>query len=243
MIKKIFKDKETTYVIMTAMFVIMSLIMNVVSIISIPTIKLGGEMVYVPWALPLAALMMVVADVLSEIFTKKEVIRSIVLGYIGGLILSVWLVIGQAWVGNDPANNVLIIENGQAVAHFLPWDALGQSWRFFLAGLIAYVVANLANTGIMWHMKKKHGTKHIQVWKRVIISTLIGQLLDDAIFITLSFAPIGISALEKTWKQILFHITVQFSLEVMIELMVSPFTVWLISKLRKLPDYPMVARA
>ena len=230
-----FKSKTAAYTTLTSVFVIISLIMNVVSVISVPTFTIGGETIYVPWALPLAAIMMVVADILSEVFTKKQVVKSIILGYLGGAMLSAWLLLGQLFVGNHPENNLIIIENGKVIAHFLPWDALGQSWRFFLAGFIAYMVSNFANTGIMWKLRSRDG--EVKVWKRIVVSTIIGQLLDNAIFITLAFAPFGISMLERSWNNIMWHIIIQFGLEVGIEMLVSPISVRLISKIKQLPKY------
>lgn len=218
--------RSTLYVIMVSAFVVLSLIMNISAVISVPVYK----NITITWALPLAAIMMVVADILSELFTKKETVLAIILGYAGGLFLSVWLIIGQALVGKDPSNNFTLIIDNELVAHFLPFDALGQSWRFLLAGFIAYVASNAANTGLMWLFKAKD--KDSKVWKRITISTIAGQILDNTVFLILAFMPIGISALEKAWDLLFWQIVISIGIEILIEVMVSPVTVQIIKKLK-----------
>lgn len=238
-----FRKRNLTYIILVASFVILSLVMNVTAVISVPLIqgvewlgavKLDGTIlknIDITWAVPLAALMMVVADLLSENFTKKETVMAIILGYAGGLLLSVWLLIGQALVGSYASNNFGLVVDGSIVAHFYPWDALGQSWRFLLAGFIAYVGANTVNTGLMWHFKSKHGEE--KLWFRIIISTLFGQIVDNFLFVGIAFMPLGISPLEKSWIEIFWQTTASTTLELGIEIVVSPLTVLLSRRISK----------
>ena len=239
--------KSTLYVFLVAAFVILSLVMNVTAVIALPLIpgveglgivRLDGSIlknIEITWALPLAAIMMIVADLLTELFSKKETVRAIILGYVGGLFLSVWLLIGQALVGDYASNNFALVIDGELVAHFLPWDALGQSWRFLLAGFIAYMLANATNTGIMWFMKAKHGEK--KVWDRMMVSTIFGQLVDNTFFLMLAFMPLGISFLEKSFSEIWWQIGISVIVEVLIELAVSPITVKLAKKYKAEFEY------
>lgn len=239
------KHSQKWYVVLVSLFVILSLLMNVTAVIAVPTFnveflgikRLDGSIlrnVEITWALPLAAIMMVVADLLSERFTKKETVLAIIMGYVGGLMLSLWLILGQALVGSYVSNNFQLIINGELVAHFMPWDALSQSWRFLVAGFIAYVISNGFNTGIMWHLKKKNPKN--KLWVRMMISTVIAQILDNAIFLFLGFSPFGISALEKSYMEILIQVVVSIGFEVAIELAVSPITLLLNNKLREIQD-------
>ena len=239
--------KQTLYVLLVAAFIILSLVMNITAVISVPFIpgveglgieRLDGSIlsaIEITWAAPLAAIMMVVADLLSECFTKKETVLAIILGYAGGLFLSLYLLIGQALVGDYISNNFSLIVDGNLVAHFLPWDALGQSWRFLLAGFIAYVIANYVNTGIMWTLKARDGKKGL--WKRIMISTLIAQIVDNLFFLGIAFAPLGISALEKSYSEILIQVGVSVALEVVIEALISPITVVLSKKINNTYEY------
>lgn len=239
------KKSQKWYVVLVAMFVILSLLMNVTAVIAVPTFnveflgikRLDGSIlkyVEITWALPLAAIMMVVADLLSERFSKKETVMAIILGYVGGLMLSIWLILGQALVGKYGSNNFQLIVDGELVAHFLPWDALSQSWRFLVAGFIAYVASNAVNTGIMWTLKRKH--RDSKLWFRIMLSTFFAQILDNAIFLFLGFSPFGISALEKSYMEILIQVVVSIGFEVAIELAVSPITLLLNNRLRGIQE-------
>lgn len=227
-------NSQLLYTILVVAFVVLSLVMNVTAVIAVPLIpnvgnlgvvRLDGSIlqsIEITWALPLAAIMMVVADLLSELFTKKQTVLAIILGYAGGLFLSIWLLIGQSFLSDYASNNFNLVVDGQLVAHFLPWDALGQSWRFLLAGFIGYMGSNFVNTGIMWFMKARHGKNYI--WHRMMISTFFGQIVDNFLFLTIAFMPLGLSVLEKSWGEIWLQVLVSVILEIIIEAVISPFT-------------------
>lgn len=237
-------DKRTTYVLLVSAFVILSLVMNVTAVISVPIIngvenlniiRLDGSVlqsIEMTWALPLAAIMMVVADLLSESFSKRQTIQAIAIGYIGGLFLAIWLLIGQGIAGDYASNNFGLVVDGQIVAHFYPWDALAQSWRFLVAGFIAYVLSNAANTGLMWFLKAKDGDS--KIWKRVVISSLVGQAVDDFVFLYLGFMPLNISFLEKSYQEIWWQFITTYAIELGIEVAVSPITVFFAKKINKM---------
>lgn len=239
-------NRQTAYTVMVVAFVVLSLMMNITAVISVPVVPIEGlgltklngtpyTFIDMTWALPLAAFMMVVASVISEVFSRKQVIQAIILGYLGGLALSVWLLIGQLLAGGYSGNNFALVIDGELVAHFFPWDALGQSWRFLLAGFIAYMAANVVNTGTIWFLKRKDGNDK-KLGKRLWLSSLLAQIVDDFFFIGLAFIPIGISALEKNFTEILFQAGLAVVLEIILEAIVLPFSIKLAKKLKTLPE-------
>jgi uncharacterized integral membrane protein (TIGR00697 family) len=66
---------------------------------------------------------------------------------------------------------------------------LGQTPRILAASFAAYLVGEFANSFVLAKMKVL--TEGRWLWTRTIGSTLIGQGLDSAIFITLAFAGTG----------------------------------------------------
>ena len=64
--------------------------------------------------------------------------------------------------------------------------AFGTTWRIALASMIAYFVGEFANSFVL--AKLKILTKGRWLWTRTIGSTVVGQALDTAIFVTLAFA-------------------------------------------------------
>lgn len=59
------------------------------------------------------------------------------------------------------------------------------SWRIALAGCLAWVAGEFANTYIMSKMKIVQNAKHMPL--RFIASTAVGQFFDSAVFVTIAF--------------------------------------------------------
>lgn len=69
---------------------------------------------------------------------------------------------------------------------------LGQSFRMMLAGLIAYGISQTLNVTIFSALKGKEGSKLL--WLRSAIASVLSQVVDTLLFITISFYgvfPIG----------------------------------------------------
>lgn len=69
---------------------------------------------------------------------------------------------------------------------------LGQSARMMLAGLIAYGISQTLNVTIFSALKGKEGSKLL--WLRAAIASVLSQVVDTLLFITISFYgvfPIG----------------------------------------------------
>ncbi|MES2444794.1 MAG: queuosine precursor transporter [Pseudomonadota bacterium] len=69
---------------------------------------------------------------------------------------------------------------------------LGQSFRMMLAGLIAYGTSQTLNVTIFSALKGKEGAKLL--WLRAAIASVLSQIVDTLLFITISFYgvfPIG----------------------------------------------------
>lgn len=97
---------------------------------------------------------------------------------------------------------------------------LGSSLRITLASAIAYIGGSYLNNHIMDRLHKRHGEK--KYYLRAILSTAVGQLVDDYVFWFLAFAPFGWSALEKSWEMILFLPILSAVAETVIEAMITP---------------------
>jgi uncharacterized PurR-regulated membrane protein YhhQ (DUF165 family) len=72
----------------------------------------------------------------------------------------------------------------------------------------------------MDRLHKRHGEK--KYYLRAILSTAVGQLVDDYVFWFLAFAPFGWSALEKSWEMILFLPILSAVAETVIEAVITP---------------------
>ncbi|MBV9349377.1 MAG: queuosine precursor transporter, partial [Patescibacteria group bacterium] len=116
-------------------------------------------------------------DILTEVYGYKRSRRVIWLGFFSALMMSLILII----VGKLPAAPGW--DNQSA------YDAiLGLTPRIVLASLVAYFCGEFSNSYIL--AKMKIWTKGKFLWTRTIGSTIVGELLDSALFITIAFAGI-----------------------------------------------------
>ena len=63
---------------------------------------------------------------------------------------------------------------------------LGFTPRLLLASFVAYLVGEFANSIVLARLKVATGGRWL--WTRTIASTLVGQALDSAIFISIAFS-------------------------------------------------------
>jgi queuosine precursor transporter len=113
-------------------------------------------------------------DVLTEVYGYARSRRVIWIGF-ACAALTAGLFAVSDWMPPDPS------WHGQEAFHAV----LGQLPRVVAASLTAYVVGEFANSFVLAKMKVLTGGKHL--WMRTIGSTLVGQLVDSAVFYPLAF--------------------------------------------------------
>src|SRR5260370_30083893 len=117
----------------------------------------------------------VLGDVLTEVWGYAASRRVIWLGFACNALM-----VGAVWLGGEiPAAPFW---KGQAAYD----EILGQTPRILAASFAGYLAGEFANSFVL--AKMKIATKGRWLWTRTIGSTLIGQALDTAIFVTLAFA-------------------------------------------------------
>jgi uncharacterized integral membrane protein (TIGR00697 family) len=156
-------------VIITAVFVTCLITAN---IIAVKMVGLG------PLVLPAAIFVFpfsyIFGDVLTEVYGYRTARRVIWLGFGCNLVFVFF-----AWVGQvlPPAS----FWEGQAAYEGI----LGYAPRLLAASLCGYLAGEFANSYVLSKMKVL--TKGRWLWSRTIGSTVVGEGLDSAIFITLAF--------------------------------------------------------
>jgi len=157
-------------VIITAVFVTSLLTAN---IIAVKIVSLGG--VFLPAAILVFPLSYIFGDILTEVYGYSWARRVIWLGFLCNLILVIFAGIGQIlppapfWEAQGAYERIL-----------------GYAPRLLGASFAGYLVGEFTNSFIMAKMKVM--TRGRWLWSRTIGSTLVGQGLDTAVFITLAFA-------------------------------------------------------
>ena len=113
-------------------------------------------------------------DILTEVYGYKRSRKVIWLGFFMALLMSLVFII----VGRLPSAPGW---NAQAA-----YDAiLGLTPRLVIASLIAYASGEFSNSYIL--AKMKIFTKGKMLWTRTIGSTVVGELIDSTIFISIAF--------------------------------------------------------
>ena len=133
--------------------------------------------VFGPFTVPAAVLVysttFLLTDFLSELYSEKEAIKAVYIGFISNIVLVISIWIAVQW---QPAP----FWQGQAAFESI----FGLVPRIVLGSMIAYIVSQNLDVKIFMFFKNKY-PKHL--WLRNNAGTMVSQLLDTVIFITISF--------------------------------------------------------
>jgi len=174
------------FVAVAALFVTCLVISNV---IAVKLVMVQG--LVLPAGIVVFPLSYLLADVLTEVYGYRAARRVIWLGFFCNLlaVIAIWvgglLPAAPFWDGASAYERIL-----------------GATPRILAASLAAYLVGEFANTMIMSRLKLAMAGRHL--WARAIASTLVGQGLDSAVFITIAFwgqmhLPILLGAVVTQW--------------------------------------------
>lgn len=197
------------FVTVAAIFVTCLVVSN---IIAVKLISVGG--LILPAAIVIFPVSYLLADVLTEVYGFRAARRVIWLGFFCNLLAVAAIYIGGAlpaavfW-SNQPAYDSI----------------LGATPRILGASFLAYLLGEFANTMIMSRLKVKMAGRHL--WLRAIGSTLIGQGLDSAVFITIAFAgmmPTGV---------LLGAVVTQWLVKSAYEALATPLTYGIVALLKR----------
>ncbi len=165
-----------------------------------------------PAAVILFPLSYILGDVLTEVYGYRWTKKVIWLGFFCNLIFVIFAWIGQIlppaplWEGQEAYKSIL-----------------GYTWRLLIASFCGYLAGEFGNSFVLAKMKIL--TRGRWLWSRTISSTIIGQGLDTAIFITGAYfgAPFFSPLI------ILHH----WLAKVGIEAVATPFTYMIVNFLKK----------
>ena len=158
------------FIACTALFVTCLLTAN---IIAAKLVTLGG--LTLTAGIVIFPISYVLGDVLTEVWGYAAARRVIWLGFACNALM-----VAAVWLGGElPAAPFW---KGEAAYQ----EILGQAPRILLASFVAYLVGEFANAFVLAKLKIATGGRWL--WVRTIGSTVVGQGLDSAVFVTLAFA-------------------------------------------------------
>lgn len=206
------------FLLVAALFVTCLVVSN---IIAVKVIDVAGMIL--PAAIIIFPISYILGDVLTEVYGFARARRVIWLGFLCNLFAVIAIAIG----GLLPAAGFW---GGQEA-----WDMiLGAAPRILAASFVAYLVGELVNAWVLARLKVAMEGRHL--WVRTIGSTLAGQLLDSAIFITIAFA--GIMPLEV----LLGAIVTQWLVKSGYEALATPLTYAAVAFLKHVDDVDVYDR-
>ncbi|TKD53167.1 queuosine precursor transporter [Sphingomonas baiyangensis] len=127
-------------------------------------------------------LLVVVSSAVAELHGRTVANRLVVVGFVpllASMALS-WVV----WA--LPASAEMQPENREAIQ-----TILGATWRIWAGGIAAYGISQILNVSIFAALKREGGSL---LWLRAGIASVLSQILDTLIFVTVAFYgvfPIG----------------------------------------------------
>lgn len=206
------------FLLVAALFVTSLIVSN---IIAVKLIDVAGMIL--PAAIAIFPISYILGDVLTEVYGFARARQVIWLGFLCNLFAVIAISIG----GLLPAAGFW---GGQEA-----YDAiLGAVPRILAASFVAYLVGELVNAYVLARLKVAMEGRHL--WVRTISSTLAGQLLDSAIFITIAFA--GIMPVEV----LLGAIVTQWLVKSAYEALATPLTYAVVGFLKRADDVDVYDR-
>ena len=194
-------------IVITALFVTCLITAN---IIAVKLISVGSTIV-LPAAILVFPLSYIIGDILTEVYGFAWARRVIWLGFLCNLIFVFF-----AWVGGLlPGASFW---QGQSAYEAI----LGYTPRLLVASFCGYLIGSFANAFVMSRMKIWTRGRHL--WSRTIGSTIVGEGLDSAVFITIAF--IGTPAFAPIF--IVYH----WAAKTLIEAAATPVTYKVVNYLK-----------
>ena len=207
------------YTAVVALFVTCLITAN---IIAVKPVQVGG--LIFPAAVVIFPLAYILGDILTEVYGYTRARQTIWIGFGCNLVAvaAIWL------AGRLPA------------AGFWPDQAayeaiLGFTPRLLVASFIAYLIGEFLNSFVLAKLKVRTAGRHL--WLRTISSTLVGELADSIVFISVAF--LGV------WPgdQMLTAVVTQWMIKVTYEIIATPLTYGVVGWLKRAEGVDVYDRA
>lgn len=175
-----------------------------------PAFAFAGGGIILSWAT------FMITDITTELFGKKDTIKLYTIAGILNLFIVLVAQIVIAIPGVYEEQNIAFAQ------------IFSNGIRTALASFTAFWFGNYINVHIMDKLrnraaaKNKEGAKGL-LFFRAVVSTIFGQFVDNMLFATLAFAPIGLSLFETSWTAILTTSLFGTFMESIIESLFVPF--------------------
>ena len=205
-------------IVLSMLYASVSLSMN---IFCMKPLSWGTNVVFSDGGQTISWIVFLISNIIVEVWGEKESIKVISFASFTTFFL---LIIGRLLVSVPVLPEYYDQNNAFALV-------FSNGPRTIISSIIAFWIGGFINVKIIAAMKKivKRDGK-AAFFIRASFSTLIGQLVDNALFMILAFAPIGISLYEMMWKDIFSSIIIGTAIELLVESCMVPFVTIPLSK-------------
>jgi uncharacterized integral membrane protein (TIGR00697 family) len=185
------------------------------NLISSKIIALGNW--YVPAGVMIFPLSYIINDVVAEVWGYKKVRFIIWTGFLMNLLAVLFYTLSVKW----PA--APFWQNQEAFA-----NVLSSTPRIASASLLAYLIGSFLNAYVMSTLKIRTRGRNFSF--RAILSTLLGEGADSAVFITVAFA--GIIPLS----QLPLMVLTQAIIKTLFEVVLLPVTIYVVKLIKRVDN-------
>jgi len=172
--KKLREQADFLYLVLAALFIASLVVTNLIAN-KFVTVDLGFRTFVISAGMIPYPFTFLITDILSEIYGKRKTTNVVISGFFATLfvLLILWLggvfpAIDQSHVTDETYNTVF-----------------ANSYRVVASSMVAYLIAQFADLKLFHFWKKLTNGKHL--WLRNNASTIVSQLLDTTLVITVLF--------------------------------------------------------
>jgi hypothetical protein len=212
-------DRPYRYFTLIASLFVTTLIVS--NIIAVKLITIFG--LILPAAVILFPVAYIIGDVLTEVYGYARARQAIWTGFFCNLVavIAIW---GAGLLPSPAFWNAGIYQSSDDAMRAYG-AILGFTPRLLAASFAAYLVGEFLNSFVLAKLKVKTGGRFL--WMRTILSTIIGQGADSAIFISIAFMGVLPGWMMGT------AIISQWLFKVVYEIVATPLTYFVVNFLKR----------
>ena len=179
----------------------------------------GGAFDYFqPAAIIIFPVSYIIGDILTEVYGYSVARRVIWSGFFANALAVIAIFVAQEipaapfWADQEAYESIL-----------------GQTWRIVGGSFLAFLVGEFANSYVLARLKR--ATQGRFLWTRTITSTIVGQGIDSAVFLTIAFfgtttIPNGEALWAFVWRAWL--------IKTVYEVIATPLTYFVVNTMKRL---------
>lgn len=218
---RLIHNRQSWLLLLTGTYCVISVMMNY---LCMKPLSFGTSFVWMDGGLLISWLVFLISNVIVEAYGKRTAIFVIGLAAALNLIMS-FLGLMEVYLPTMP-------QYQDQATHFAFIFSNGP--RTILASVTAFFVGNWVNISVIASLKAQQTATSGNFWLRAVLSTIIGQIVDNSLFQVLAFAPVGISCYEMLWLDIWTAVGMSSLFETLIEaffvpLITIPLTTYIIN--------------